>query len=256
MHHDSIDRFAGGSGPLHRLDARAKLLAALAYTAAAVSEPRREVAGLLPYLVPPLAAVLVCGVPAAFILRRVLVVSPFVLLVAAVNPLFETAPVEVSAGPWTGTIRAGWVTAASISLKFLISALTLLVLAATTRISLMAGAMSDLGLPRILAMQVAILYRYLFLVVDEFERRRRAAEARTVGKIDIAARARLSGAQLAGLFSRSLERAERVGRAMAARGFDGAFPRAPGTRLGPADAAFLAAALVLSAGLRLREFLN
>ena len=47
MHHDSIDRYAGGESLLHRLDARAKLLAALAYTAAAVSESRREVACLL-----------------------------------------------------------------------------------------------------------------------------------------------------------------------------------------------------------------
>ena len=35
---------------------------------------------------------------------------------------------------------------------------------------------------RLLAMQVTILYRYLFLVVDEFERRKRAAAARTGGR--------------------------------------------------------------------------
>ena len=252
MHHDSIDRYAGGEGPFHRLDARAKLLAALAYTAAAVSEPRHEVAGLLPYLVPPLGAVLLCGVPAGFILKRLLAISPFVLAVAAVNPLFETVPVAVSVGPWTATVRAGWVTAASISLKFLVSALALLLLAATTRLSRVAGAMSALGMPRILALQVTILYRYLFLVVDEFERRRRAAEARTVGDLGFAARARLSGSQLAGLFSRSLERAERVSQAMAARGFDGRLPRAPGERLRAADFAFLAAAIALAAGMRLR----
>ncbi len=254
MHHDSIDRYAGGGSLLHRLDARAKLLAALAYTAAAVSEPRHEVAGLLPYLVPPLAAVLLSGVPAGFVLKRVLAISPFVLAVAAVNPIFETAPATVTAGPWTATVRAGWATAASIFLKFLVSALALLVLATTTRLSRVAGAMSFLGLPRVLALQVTILYRYLFLVIDEFERRRRAAEARAVGTIGWAARARLSGSQLAGLFSRSLERAERVSQAMAARGFDGTLPRAPGERLRPADAALLAGTLALAAALRLRGF--
>jgi len=253
MHHDSIDRYAGGTSPLHRLDARAKLLAALAFTAAAVSEPRHEVAGLLAYLVPPLGAILLAGIPAGFLFKRLLAISPFLLAVAAVNPLFETRPVEVAAGPWTWTVRAGWVTAASLLLKFLASALALLVLATTTRLSRVAGAMSSLGLPRILAMQVTILYRYLFLVIDEFERRHRAAEARTVGALGLAARARLSGSQLAGLFSRSLERAERVSLAMAARGFDGTLPRAPGERLRIADAAFLALALALAAGLRSRE---
>jgi cobalt/nickel transport system permease protein len=252
MHHDSIDRYAGRTSLLHRLDARAKLLAALAYTAAAVSEPRHEIAGLLPYLVPPVGAILLSGIPAGFILKRLLAISPFVLVVAAVNPLFETAPVEVAAGPWTAVVRAGWVTATSISLKFLVSALALLGLATTTRLSRVAGALSSLGLPRLLAMQVTILYRYLFLVIDEFERRRRAAEARTVGVIGLAARARLSGSQLAGLFSRSLERAERVSQAMAARGFDGTLPRTPGERLRLADAVFLIVSLALAAGLRFR----
>jgi cobalt/nickel transport system permease protein len=254
MHHDSIDRYAGRTSPVHRLDARAKLLAALAWTAAAVSEPRHEIAGLLPYLVPPVGALLLSGIPPGFVLKRLLALSPFVLAVAAVNPLFETAPVEVVAGRWTAEVRAGWVTAASIFLKFVVSALALLALAATTRLSRVAGALSSLGLPRLLAMQVTILYRYLFLVIDEFERRRRAAEARTVGTIGLAARARLSGSQLAGLFSRSLERAERVSQAMAARGFDGTLPRTPGERFRAADLLFLAAVLALAAGLRFRGF--
>ena len=254
MHHDAIDRYAGGSGPLHRLDPRAKLLAALAYTAAAVSEPRHEIAGLLPYLVPPWAALLISGLPPGFLLRRLLAISPFLLAVAAALPLFETAPVEVAAGRWSATVRAGWISAASIVLKFLASAPVLLLLSATTPLPRLAGACADLGMPRILAAQVAILYRYLFLVVDEFERRRRAAEARTVGTVGWAGRARLSGLQLSGLFGRSLDRAERVGRAMAARGFDGTFPRPPGGRPRAPDLLFLAASLALAAGLRFRSF--
>jgi cobalt/nickel transport system permease protein len=254
MHHLSVDTYAALESPLHRLDARVKLAAALAWTAGAVSEGRLEIAGLLPYLVPPLALLLVSGVPAGFVLKRVLVVSPFVLVLAAVTALFEPGAAAVAAGPWRQTVPAGLVAGASILLKFLVSALALLLLATTTRLSRLAGAMSALGMPRLLAMQVTILYRYLFLVVDEFERRKRAAAARTVGTVGAGAGARAAGSHLAGLFARSLERAEHVSQAMAARGFDGTLPRAPGGRLRAADVAFLFAALALAAGLRLRGF--
>jgi cobalt/nickel transport system permease protein len=253
MHHASVDAYAALESPLHRLDARVKLAAALAWTAAAVSEGRLEIAGLLPYLVPPLALLLVSGVPAVFVLKRVLVVSPFVLALAAVTALFEPGTTAVAAGSWRRSVPAGWVAGASILLKFLVSALALLLLATTTRLSRLAGAMSALGMPRLLAMQVTILYRYLFLVVDELERRKRAAAARTVGAVGARTEARAAGSHLAGLFARSLERAERVSLAMAARGFDGTLPKTPGERLRAADVAFGLTVLALAAGLRLRE---
>jgi cobalt/nickel transport system permease protein len=247
-----MDRYAGLESPVHRLDARAKLLAALVFTAAAISEPRTVVAELVPYLVPPLAVILISGVPLRFVFLRVLIVSPFALLVAGLNPIFETEPVTVTLGPWSATMRAGFVTGAAIVLKFLISVLALLALATTTRLHRLAGAMSSMGVPRLLAMQVAFLYRYLFVVIDEFERRRRAVAVRTVGRTGLGSRARAAGSALAGLFARSLDRAERVTAAMSARGFDGTPPRAPGERLRVGDVAFVLAALALAAGLRLR----
>ena len=67
-----MDAYSWIGSPIHRLDARAKLVAAMVFTGAAVSEARTEIGGLVPYLVPPLAAILVSGVPLRFILKRVL----------------------------------------------------------------------------------------------------------------------------------------------------------------------------------------
>jgi len=252
VHHSSIDRYAGLESPVHRLDSRAKLVATLVFTAAAISEPRTEFAGLLPYLVPPLAVILISGVPLRFVLLRMLIVSPFALIVAVFNPIFEPEPVTVVLGPWSATIRLGFVTGGAIVLKFLVSVMTLLALATTTRLHSLAGAMSSLGLPRLLSMQVAFLYRYLFVVMDEFERRRRAVDVRTVGRIGFGSRARAAGSALAGLFARTLDRAERITAAMCARGFDGTLPRFPGARLRLRDLAFALCAIALAAGLRLR----
>ena len=43
MHHHFIDRFAMGDSPIHRLDARAKLLAVLSYTVVLISFDRYAV---------------------------------------------------------------------------------------------------------------------------------------------------------------------------------------------------------------------
>ncbi len=252
MHHASIDRYAGGDSPVHRLDARVKLLAALVFTGAAVSEPRTELQGLFPYLVPPLVAVLVSGVPLGFVARRVLLFSPFALLMGGANALFETAPVTVTLGPLSATMRAGFVTGAAIVLKYLISMLALLPLVTTTRVGRLAGAMSSLGVPRLLAMQVVFTYRYLFLVVDEYERRSRAAAARRVGPVSVSHGVVALSSSLATLFLRSLDRSERVSQAMSARGFDGTFVPTPSGRLRPTDLLFLALTVFLALGLRLR----
>ncbi len=254
MHHASIDRHAGLDSPVHRLDARAKLVATLLFTATAISEPRTEFAGLLPYIVPPLTIILISGVPLRFIFLRVLIVSPFALVVAVLNPVFETELVPVTLGPWSGwsgEVRLGFVTGGAIVLKFLISVLSLLALATTTRLHRLAGAMSSLGTPRLLAMQVALVYRYLFVVIDEYERARRAVDVRTVGRVRLGSRARAAGSAVAGLFARSLDRAERVTAAMCARGFDGTLPRLPGARLRLTDVAFVLCTAALAAGLRL-----
>jgi cobalt/nickel transport system permease protein len=247
-----MDAYAGRASPVHRLDARAKLVAALVFTGAAVSEPRTELGGLVPYLIPPLAAILISGVPLSFIIKRVLIISPFALVAAAFNVVFEKEIVTLAAGAWSAEVRLGFVTGGSILLKFLVSALALLALATTTRMARLAGAMSSLGCPNALAMQVAFIYRYLFVVIDEFERRRRAADARTVGPIRFGARVAAAGSQLGGLFARSVERAERVSAAMCARGFDGRIVRAPDARMRITDWAFLAFALFLAAAMRFR----
>ena len=55
MHHSYIDRFSRGDTPVHRLDARVKLVAVLAYTGVLVSFDRQAVSVLAPLAVAPLA---------------------------------------------------------------------------------------------------------------------------------------------------------------------------------------------------------
>ena len=109
--------------------------------------------------------------------------------------------------------------------------------------------MRALQVPRLLVAVFGLMWRYLFVLVDEALRLIRARAARS-GISDpalrsggtLAWRARVTGGMAGSLFLRAFERSDRIYAAMAARGYDGevrAFPLPP---LAPA------ARLVLGAG--------
>ena len=106
-----------GDSPIHRLDARAKLVAVLGYTLVLISFDRYSVANLTPMAVLPLALLWFGGVPVWFAFRRVAILSPSFMLVL-MSPIYDRAPHAVTFGPWSYTLSGGWLTAGNITIKF------------------------------------------------------------------------------------------------------------------------------------------
>jgi cobalt/nickel transport system permease protein len=239
-----LELLAAGDSAIHRLDARAKLLATAAFLVAVISFDRYALAALLPFAAFPLWLTLAAGLPAALVLRRSALVLPFALAVGALNPLFDPAPLfELAGHPVSG----GVVSWASIVLRALLAASAAVVLVATTGFAAIAAALGRLGLPRALVVQLALLYRYLQLLGEEAGRLLRARELRAAGApLRLAEFGPLAGQ----LLLRSWDRADRIYLAMRARGFDGRYrPAAPG-RWSWRDSAFVAAWLVAFVALR------
>jgi cobalt/nickel transport system permease protein len=158
MHHHFIDRFAMGDSPVHRLDARAKLLAVLGYTVVLISFRRDAVAGLAPLAVLPLTLLWFARVPVWFAVRRVLILSPFILMLVLMSPFYDRAPQAVTLGPWHYTVSGGWLTAADVSIKFALGVMALTALMCSTRFALLLEALQRLGLPQVVVMQLGFLY--------------------------------------------------------------------------------------------------
>jgi cobalt/nickel transport system permease protein len=113
-----------------------------------------------------------------------------------------------------------------------VALLSLLVL--TTPFSAVVAAMRDLRVPVALTWVFAVTYRYLFLFFDELQRLVLARNSRTTGATSFREGWR-DARRLAGTFLlRVLDRGERVGRGMRARG--GARAPSPYGRSGTADA--------------------
>jgi cobalt/nickel transport system permease protein len=241
MHHHFIDRFALGDSPIHRLDARAKFAAALAYTVVLISFDRYAVAELAPMAVLPLAMLWFGGIPVGFAVRRVAMLCPFVAMLVLMSPVYDRAPQAVAFGPWHGAIAGGWLTAADILVKFVLGALALTALVCTTRFALLLEAMRRMAAPKMLVAQLGFLYHYIFVLIDEAMRVRRARDFRGAALAPLGRRVTATGGVVGALFVRTLERSERIQVAMSARGYRGEMHSLARLQFGEADAVFVAA---------------
>ena len=202
MRHDFLDRFSRISSPIHRLPTIVKLLGAVCIIAATVTVHFSS--GWFFALVG--AALLIIAsfsaIPWKFILGRLILLEPLALGVA-VMALFQV----------NGTFIF-----LSILTKSTLCLLTAILLSNTTPFSDLLATLKRFGTPKLLVTILALMYRYLFVLIDEAERLSRARNSRTFTNTRV--RKWSSMASLVGqLFVRSTERAERIYAAMSARGW-------------------------------------
>lgn len=213
-----LDLLAIGSSPVHRLDARAKVLATLFFIITVVSFGRYEIAPLFPFFLFPVSMGAIGGLPFGYIARKILLVFPIVVLVVIFNPMFDRE-VLVHLGP-VG-ISGGWISFASVILRAVLTVGGAVILLAITGFPAICHALERLGLPRIFAMQLHFLYRYIFVLAEEGARGARARELRTFGRKGMGIAP--FGSLVGNLLLRTWLRGERIHMAMLARGFNGEF---------------------------------
>jgi cobalt/nickel transport system permease protein len=111
----------------------------------------------------------------------------------------------------------GWVVL-SVLIKTTLCIVTMILLANTTPFTELLHVLKRLHVPSLLVTTIALMYRYLFIVLDEAQRMRRARRARTFTRMPTRGWGNLS-AVLGRLFVRAHDRSERTYAAMCARGW-------------------------------------
>lgn len=210
MRFDGLERHREGSGPLHRLDARVKLIAALALIVAVIAMPVAAwrwygAAGMVLAFVIGLS-----GIPPRELGRRWL--GLFVLVAFLVAMIAPAHPERARYGLAAVT--------ASILIKNGLALMTMIVLAGTTPFPRLLSGLRRLGVPPVLVATLQFMERYRHVLVDQVDRMATARRARTFGRTGILSWSLLGGL-IGMLFLRTFERAERVHDAMIARGWDG-----------------------------------
>lgn len=233
---DALESDARAESPLHRLDARAKLLATVVYLAAMLSVPLSRLSEILLYALFPMITAAMGGMRLGPLLRRSLAVLPFVALIGIFNLLYDRTP-AFRIGELT--VTQGGIEFASILLRGVLSVEALLVLIGSTGFHGICRAMQQLGIPRFFTVQLLFVYRYLRVLLDEALCMSRACEARSFGRRHLPLR--VWGTLVGQLLLRTFDRAEQIHRAMLARGFRGRIPdrTAAPPRWRQADTVFL-----------------
>ena len=235
-----LDRLARRDTSLQRIDPRAKLVTTLAFIVVVVSYGKYQVAALFPLAVYPLVLMAMGEIPSRFIVRKLLIASPFAIFVGLFNPLLDREAV-LTIGHYA--IAGGWVSYASILLRFVLTVSATMAMVAGTGIHNVCRGMERLGVPSVFTVQVLMLYRYLFVLVSEGTRMAQARALRSVGNRGMGLG--IYGTMLGSLLLRTLDRAQRVHTAMCCRGFDGHVRTTQTLHLRPADVLFTAGWLAL-----------
>lgn len=202
MRHDYIDRYARLDSPVHRLPAALKLTAAAGIVLTTVLVPLTAHAYFLSCALLLVCVVLAGRLPIPFVALRLLTLEPLVAGVAVLSVMQND----------------GMATLVRILVKSNICLLTMVILSNTTPFADILGVLRSLRVPGLLVTVLALMYRYVFVLIDQSERMTRARRGRTFVRRR-GERWKTAAGIVGQLFIRSTERAERIFSAMTARGW-------------------------------------
>jgi cobalt/nickel transport system permease protein len=202
MRHSFLDRYSRLKSPIHRLPIFSKLTSTLIVLILVVTLPVAfygMFAGLL--LLLGIVAIM-SRIPLPFLLKRMALLEVFVLMVSLLS-LLQPNGIIVFFG---------------LVLKSSLCLFTIVLFSNTTPFAKLLEALRQWRVPALLITLLALMYRYLFVLIDEMERMQRARTSRTFVK-KRALQWRSLAVIMSQLFIRSTGRAEKIFAAMCSRGW-------------------------------------
>lgn len=205
MKHSYIDEYSNIKSFLSAADARIKVAVSLTLVILITIAGSGAYPFLFVYAAAVLAMILLSRIPLTAVIKKYLVIVPFLFL-TAVSFLFMECPDKYKIF-------------SCVLLKSSLCVLTMILLTSTTAFSDLLKAFERLGCPQLIVMIVSFMYRYIFVIQDEFEAMLRAKQARSAA-IPCLFHIKVLSNMVGVLFIRSYERSEAVYLAMRSRGFD------------------------------------
>ena len=212
--------YVHAGSPLHRLAPQVKIVSALLLLFAVISTPRQAFWAFATYAAVLGALAALSRIPIRFLLSRMLVAAPFVLL-ALLFPIVGSGPrVEVIG---LSLSQAGLWDMWNLLAKSLLGLLTAIVLGAATEVADLLRGLSALRVPGLVSSILGFMVRYVDVIIGDLTRMRLALAARGHHPTSIRDWAPY-GKAVGAMFIRTYERGERVYLAMESRGYSGRMP--------------------------------
>lgn len=239
-----LDVDSGRTTPWHALAPRTRLLCVLLTVFAIALTPNGRWWTWAIYGLGVLSVVGLSRVTWTLLLKRLAVEFSFIGVVLLGTLFRSDGEVLWSWGPLQIT-TVGLTVLGSVTTKALLSLVMLNVLTLTTSVPALLNALVALRTPPLLVAILASMYRYINVLVGEFNTMRRAAASRNL--MGSKRRQRLViGNMMGSLFIRTYERGERVHQAMLSRGYQGVPPTAKVPSGGRRDVLALTMTVILA----------
>jgi cobalt/nickel transport system permease protein len=244
------EEIAARPGLLQRLDPRIKLVSfVLLLLAASLVRHAPVLVGL--YAV-TLVLASASGLGIAWFVKRVWLFVPIftgIVVLPATLSFVTPGEVVVPLGHWfgheAGLTRQGLASAALLVCRVATSTSLVVLLTLTTPWPRLLAALRSLGVPRTLLLVLGMAFRYLFVLLDSASEMYVARRARTPARPAAGTARALVAFSAGALFGKAHALGEGVHEAMLARGYRGEARTLERFRLRPADAAWLALALLI-----------
>lgn len=215
-----LDRVtSGGSAGYITVDPRALLLVTVIYLCFILGVPSMHLDILLWFALYPIISAPLFGMTYGSVFMQSLIVLPLVLLLGMFNPIVDKTPVVALQNM---SVTRGWLLFWGIIIRGLLSMQALLILIRAIGFVGIVRALGRLGVPRFLVTQLLMVFRYIRVLIEEGLTMKSARDARSYGNRHLSIR--MWGVLIGQLFLRSVDRAERVHKAMLARGFSAEIP--------------------------------
>jgi len=223
MNHAFADRYSGLDSVIHRLDPRVKIIGIgiliLFIMLVDILLPQNFLS--LGVLLAGL--VLLSQVPPSFVLKRSLIIIPFSVMIAFFLPFAKEGHVlyQFNSGFFSFHVtQEGVLLFMTVVSKSFFAIIAMILLTATIPFSRLLHALGALKCPHMIVLVLSFMYRYVFVIQDEFMKMRQAKLSRSVN-MSWRQETKTLANMLGVLFIRSYGRAESVYLAMCARGFSG-----------------------------------
>lgn len=210
----SIESISSGKTCIHRLHPAAKIVSTFIFLAVVVSFGRYEFARLTPYLFYPVLVMALAEIPYPLMLRRFSLALPFCLFAGAPNIFFDRGTALLAGG---FPVSFGLLSLFAILFRGYLCVTAVLILVAVTPFTQLTAQLERMRVPGVFITLFEVTYRYLGTLLEEASSMYAAYILRSGRSAGL--EMRHMGSFAGQLLLRSIDRAERVFRAMKCRGF-------------------------------------
>ena len=235
-----MDELAERDSAVHLLHPLVKLIVTIIYILITVSFHKYDLYGLTVMILYPVIMLFLSDVSVRICFYKLRFVLPLICAVGIINPFFDRSILLHIGGL---TITGGVLSMFTLMLKGVLCLMASFILAATTSIDLLCGALRKIHVPGIIVTLILLTYRYVSVMMEEVSVMTTAYRLRAPGQNGIHVSA--WGSFLGQLLLRSMDKAEELYISMQLRGFNHEFYYADSKTLKFLDILFCTVAVVV-----------